>query len=128
MKVASFLRLCELVTWLSLELMGRWHQRRRAGGSVPPLGAPAFLTCVYSNSGGLGVTDWTGSNLSGFMVNLVLQFWDAPSWELVEESGLVNAGDLSYEFSTPLETGRYRALIKRDGATLITSNEMEVGS
>lgn len=128
MKAAFFLRLFELLTWLLLDLMGRWHQRRRAGGSTPPAAEPELETCVLADQGGYLHATWTGTGLDGYLINVRFDNWTGGSWDEFESSAAINAGLLSYVSETAWGPGRYRVRLMRDGLTLITSNELEVGS
>lgn len=123
MKAAFFLRLFELLTWLLLDIMGRWHQRRRAGGSIPPV-QPVQLSNIVLSADENNLTvawSWGGSPTQTGTVKFYEL--DGGNWVAIETH---NSLDLEVELDgmTNPGGGTYKVGITVPGQDEMFSNQV----
>lgn len=126
MKRDFFRLLFELLTWLLLDLMGRWHQRRRAGSIGQAVTLLAITSCFLDVNGELFRANWSGTGLDGNTVDLILENFDLGSWGIADVLYGQNAANLSAEFGQAPAIGDWRLRVEKDAVTLATSETYSV--
>jgi hypothetical protein len=112
MKLAFFLRLSEPLLWLLLNVMGRFMQRRRSGGSVPDATEPVGPTAALSMSGPNLQLSWWDIGEGPLDIDYFLEEWDGLGWSPVIDDTLAGVGGTGGPTTIlGVASGRYRCLL-----------------
>lgn len=122
MKLAFFLRLSEPLLWLLLEVMGRFMQRRRSGGSVPETTEPSGPRAALSMSGPNLQLSWWDLGVGPLSFDYYLEEWNGLSWSPVIDDTMANVGGTGGpETILGVAAGRYRCLLYMDVVLIATT-------
>lgn len=130
MKRDFFRLLFELVSLLLLDLMGRWHQRKRSGttAAVAPVG-PYIETFTVTDSGGYMHMNWTGQGIDELTGTFYLEWHnDAENvWEEANLLGDMSLGEYNWDLAYANSPGQWRVRIEAPGMPTAFSGPFFVG-